>query len=243
MTTAATTRTSVAQRLFFVSAAASVAAVGILVSAAPVQAADANSQVWVCQYDRTPGDGVTPRAGTNPIQVDGRTVDQNNDGQINVGDQFTEAQVVSVVVQVGGENPGADICSRPVLQNIATATPEVTPPTRRPSPSPSPRRSSTPPPQPSPTIPPSTPPADGTTAPPPTDATTTTPPTSPTSPPTAGTATTPPTEGKTPAATAPQTGGAGDGTPVRVLAAGALFVAAAFFAVEAQRRRRTATPR
>ena len=38
MTTAATTRTSVAQRLFFVSAAASVAAVGILISAAPVQA-------------------------------------------------------------------------------------------------------------------------------------------------------------------------------------------------------------
>ena len=244
MIAAVTPKTSVAQRLFFVSAAASVAAVGILVSAAPVQAADASSQVWVCQYDRTPG-GVTPRAGTNPIQVDGRSVDQNNDGQINVGDQFTEAQVVSVVVQVGGENPGAGICSQPVLQAIATATPEVTPPTRRPSPSPSPRRSSTPPPQPSPTIPPSTPPTDATTAPPttppptpPTDATTTTPPTTA---PLAGTATTPATEGKTPGAAAPQTGGAGDGAPVRMLAAGVLFVAAAFLAVEAQRRRRAAT--
>jgi hypothetical protein len=232
-TGATTTRTSVAQRLLFVSAAASVAAVGILVSAAPVQAADANSQVWVCQYDRTPG-GVTPRAGTNPIQVDGRTVDQNNDGQINVGDQFTDAQVVSVVVQVGGENPGADICSQPVLQAIATATPEVTPQARRPSANPSPRRSSTPPPQPSPTIPPNTPPTDVTTAPP------TTPPMSPA---TAGNATTPPTEGKTPGAAAPQTGGAGDGAPVRMLAAGVLLVAAAFLAVEAQRRRRAATRR
>jgi hypothetical protein len=240
--TKVTTTTSVAQRLFFVSAAASVASVGILVSAAPVQAADANSQVWVCQYDRTP-DGVTPRAGTNPIQIDGRSVDQNNDGQINVGDQFAEAQVVSVIVQVGGENPGAGICSQPVLQNIATATPEVTPPTRRPSASPSPRRSSSPPPQPSPTIPPSTPPADVTTAPPttpPTDATTTTPPTSPA---TAGTATTPPTDGKTPGAAAPQTGGSRDAAPVRMLAAGVLFVAAALLAVEAQRRRRAATRR
>ena len=237
--TKVTTTTSVAQRLFFVSAAASVAAVGILVSAAPVQAADASSQVWVCQYDRTPG-GVTPRAGTNPIQVDGRSVDQNNDGQINVGDQFAEAQVVSVVVQVGGENPGAGICSQPVLQAIATATPEVTPPTRRPSPSPSPRLSSTPPLQPSPTIPPSTPPDDVMTTPPtttpPTDATTTTPAT-------VGTATTPPTEGSTPGAAAPHTGGAGDGAPVRVLAAGVLFVAAAFLAVEAQKRRRAATRR
>ena len=73
MTTAATTRTSVAQRLFFVSAAASVAAVGILISAAPVQAADASSQVWVCQYDRTPGDGVTPaRARTRSRSTDAR---------------------------------------------------------------------------------------------------------------------------------------------------------------------------
>lgn len=237
MTTAVITRTSVAQRLFFVSAAASVASVGILVSAAPVQAADASSEVWVCQYVRTP-DGVTLRAGTNPVEVDGRSVDQNNDGQINVGDQFVDAQVVSVVVQVGGENP--PLCSQPVLQTSATATPEVTPPTRRPSPSPSPRRSSTPPLQPSPTIPPSTPPDDVMTTPPtttpPTDATTTTPAT-------VGTATTPPTEGSTPGAAAPHTGGAGDGAPVRVLAAGVLFVAAAFLAVEAQKRRRAATRR
>jgi hypothetical protein len=238
MTPAVITRTSVAHRLFFVSAAASVAALGILISAAPVQAADANSEVWVCQYDRTP-DGVTLRAGTNPIEVDGRTVDQNNDGQINVGDHFADAQVVSVIVQVGGEDP--PLCAQPVPQTIATATPQVTPPTR-PSPSPSSRGSSTPPPQPSPTIPPSTAPTDVMTTPPmtppPTDATTTTP-----TPATVGTATTPPTEGSTPGAAAPRTGGAGDGAPVRMLAAGGLFVAAAFLAVEAQRRSRAATRR
>src|SRR4029453_2094647 len=112
MTAAATRTTSVPQRLLFASPAASVACFGILVSAESAQAADANSQVWVCQYVRTPGGGETLRAGS-PVQVVGVSVDQNNDGQVYVGDQFIEAQGRSAVVQVGGENPGAGICSQP----------------------------------------------------------------------------------------------------------------------------------
>ena len=91
MTAAATRTTSVAQRLLFVSAAASVASFGILVSAASAHAADANSQVWVCQYVRTPGGGETLSAGS-PFQVLGASVDQDGDGQVYAGDQFIDAQ-------------------------------------------------------------------------------------------------------------------------------------------------------
>ena len=46
------------------------------------------------------------RTGQNPIEVSGNTVDKDKDGQINVGDQFADAQERSVVVQIGGDGPG-----------------------------------------------------------------------------------------------------------------------------------------
>jgi hypothetical protein len=110
-TTTTTTPRSAARRLLSISAAATIAAVGLVALSAPAYAADANSKVWVCKYVRTPGGDEVLKAGKNPIEVNGHSVDKDKDGQVFVGDQFADAQGRSVVVQIGGEDPGADICS------------------------------------------------------------------------------------------------------------------------------------
>jgi hypothetical protein len=98
-------------RLLAVAAAAGLATVVPVVFSAPAQAADANTQVWVCKYVRTPGGDEVLKDGKNPIEVNGKSVDKDKDGQIFVGDQFADAQGRSVVVQIGGEDPGAGSCS------------------------------------------------------------------------------------------------------------------------------------
>ena len=129
-TTTTTTLRSATRRLLSTSAAATIAAVGLVALSAPAHADDANSQVWVCKYVRTPGEDEVLKPGKNPIQVNGHSVDQDKDGQIFVGDQFADAQGRSVVVQIGGEDPGAGACS---------PTPPPTP-----SPTPSPTGGTTP---------------------------------------------------------------------------------------------------
>jgi hypothetical protein len=125
-TTTTTTLRSATRRLLSTSAAATIAAVGLVALSAPAHAADANSQVWVCKYVRTPGEDEVLKPGKNPIQVNGHSVDQDKDGQIFVGDQFADAQGRSVVVQIGGENPGAGACS---ATPPPTPSPTTAPPT------------------------------------------------------------------------------------------------------------------
>ena len=110
-TTTTTTPISAARRLLSISAAATIAAVGLVALSAPAYAADANSKVWVCKYVRTPGGDEVLKEGQNPIKVSGNSVDKDKDGQVFVGDQFADAQGRSVIVQIDGEDPGADICS------------------------------------------------------------------------------------------------------------------------------------
>src|SRR3954471_10340941 len=113
-------------RLLAVAAAAGLATVVPVVFSAPAQAADANSKVWVCKYVRTPGGDEVLKAGKNPIEVNGHSVDKDKDGQIYVGDQFADAQERSVVVQIAGEDPGAGICSPtppPVVPTDSPSTP------------------------------------------------------------------------------------------------------------------------
>src|SRR4029453_6769817 len=105
-TTTTTTPWSAARRLLSISAAATIAAVGLVALSAPAYAADADSKVWVCKYVRTPGGDEVLKEGKNPIMVDGHSVDQDKDGQVFVGDQFADAQELSVVVQIEGEDPG-----------------------------------------------------------------------------------------------------------------------------------------
>ena len=84
--------------------------------------------MWVCKYVGTPGDDEVLKEGENPIEVNGNSVDKDKDGQVFVGDQFADAQGRSVVVQIEGEDPGADSCS----PTPPPVVPPTTPPNRRP---------------------------------------------------------------------------------------------------------------
>ena len=83
--------------------------------------------MWVCKYVGKPGVDEVLKEGKNPIRVSGNSVDKDKDGQIEVGDQFADAQGRSVVVQIAGEDPGASSCS------------QTPPPEKSPTPSPSAR--------------------------------------------------------------------------------------------------------
>jgi hypothetical protein len=128
--TAATTTTpvSAARRLLSISAAATtIAAVGLVTLSAPAHAAPASSQVWVCKYVGTPGDDERLQTGNNPILVSGNSVDKPKDGQVFVGDQFADAQGRSVIVQIEGDEPDADICSPTPPPVVPTTTPTASP--------------------------------------------------------------------------------------------------------------------
>ena len=110
-TTTTTTPMSATRRLLSISAATTIAAVGLVALSAPAHAADANQPVWVCKYVGKPGVDEVLKDGKNPIRVSGNSVDKDKDGQIEVGDQFADAQGRSVVVQIAGEDPGVGSCS------------------------------------------------------------------------------------------------------------------------------------
>ena len=63
---------------------------------------------------------------TSGCEVNGHSVDQDKDGEIFVGDQFADAQGRSIVVQIGGEDPGAGACSP---TPPPTTPPNTAPPT------------------------------------------------------------------------------------------------------------------
>ena len=136
-TTTTTTPISATRRLLSISAAAAtIAAVGLVALSAPAHAADADSMVWVCKYVGTPGVDEVLSPGENPIRVSGNSADEDMDGQVFVGDQFADAQGRSVVVQIEGDDPGADICAPPTtlrrpLRRLSDASP--TPPTATPT--------------------------------------------------------------------------------------------------------------
>ena len=106
-----TTPMSAMRRLLSISAATTIAAVGLVALSAPAHAAPASSKVWVCKYVGKPGVDEVLKGGKNPIRVSGNSADKPKDGEVFVGDQFADAQGRSVVVQIGGGNPGAGICS------------------------------------------------------------------------------------------------------------------------------------
>ena len=108
-----TTPLSATRRLLSISAATTIAAVGLVALSAPAHAADANQPVWVCKYVGKPGVDEVLKEGKNPIEVSGNSVDKPKDGQVFVGDQFADAQGRSVVVQIEGDDPGRGSCSQP----------------------------------------------------------------------------------------------------------------------------------
>ena len=106
-----TASTPCRRRLLSLAAATGIAAVGLVGLSSTAHAADANSKVWVCKYVRTPGGNEVLKAGKNPIEVSGHSVDKDKDGQVFVGDQFADGQERSVIVQIEGSDPGPGICS------------------------------------------------------------------------------------------------------------------------------------
>ena len=112
MTTTLTTRMSAARRLLSISAAtATMATLGLVAFSTPAHAAPASSQVWVCKYVGTPGVDERLQTGNNPIRVSGNAADEDNDGQVFVGEQFADAQGRSVIVQIEGVDPGIEACA------------------------------------------------------------------------------------------------------------------------------------
>ena len=127
-TTTTTTPLSAMRRLLSISAATTIAAVGLVAFSAPAHAADANQPVWVCKYVGKPGDDEVLKEGENPIKVNGNSVDKDKDGQVFVGDQFADAQERSVVVQIDGDDPPPGICSpTPPPEKSPTPSPGARP--------------------------------------------------------------------------------------------------------------------
>ena len=221
MTTRPTNTVSGTQRLLSIGAAATIAAVGTVVLSAPAQGADASSQVWVCKYVTTPGGNEILAPGKNPIKVSGHSVDQDKDGQVYVGDEFVDAQGRSVVVQIGGEDPGPGAClTTPTETPTATSTAT---PTGTSTATPTGTSTATP---------------TGTSTATPTATPTKTPTAAPTAPPT-----NPPSGQSTPGAVAPRTGGQGSDIPGGLIGGGVLLMGAGLLAAEAMRRRRAASRR
>lgn len=80
-------------------------------------------QVWVCKYVQKPGSDEILKGGKQPIFVDWASLGGNGT-EPHVGDMFKDGQTLSVVVQIGGENPGPGACK--------DLTPPTTPPTTLP---------------------------------------------------------------------------------------------------------------
>src|SRR5215213_7277229 len=126
-TTTTTAMSARCRRVLSVSAASTIAAVGLVALSAPAHAAPASSQVWVCKYVGTPGDDERLQTGNNPIRVSGNSADKDNDGQVFVGEQFADAQGRSVIVQIGGDSPGEEACSPTPSPTTTPTTPPTSP--------------------------------------------------------------------------------------------------------------------
>lgn len=85
---------------------AAIFAIGIAGSSPAVAAQPGLGQpkVWVCKYVQKPGQAETLKSGKQPIEVSNRAAG------LEVGDEFSDAHGRSVVVQVGGEDPGSQAC-------------------------------------------------------------------------------------------------------------------------------------
>ncbi|WP_203567635.1 hypothetical protein [Aestuariimicrobium ganziense] len=81
-------------------------------------------KVWVCKYVQKPNATELIKSGKNPIEV-GWPSAVDGDGIVNVGDEFSDGQELSVVIQINGDDP-ASRCA-PNLEPTPTPTPTPTP--------------------------------------------------------------------------------------------------------------------
>ena len=128
-TTTTTTPISATRRLLSISAAAIIAAAGLVALSAPAHAAPANSRCGCASTSAPPAMTRGSRRATTRSRVSGNAADEDKDGQVFVGDQFADAQGRSVVVQIGGDDPGAESCSPTPPPVIPSTTPPTASPT------------------------------------------------------------------------------------------------------------------
>src|SRR5512139_427435 len=141
----------VPRRALSFAAAAGLALAGTVTLAAGSQSAPAQPKehkVWVCKYVDKPGVAERLKAGKQPIFVDWHSL-TGKSGPPQVGDTFSDAQVKSVVVQVGGSDPGRAAC-----ETTTPTTPPTTPTTPPTTPTTPPTKPHTPPPHKTTNVPP-----------------------------------------------------------------------------------------
>jgi LPXTG-motif cell wall-anchored protein len=85
-----------------------------LMVAVPVGATSVHKEdhkVWVCKYVGTPHEDERLKDGKNPIYVDDSSIKGPGvHDPVRVGDTFADAHDHSIVVQIGGSDPGIESC-------------------------------------------------------------------------------------------------------------------------------------
>jgi hypothetical protein len=224
-------------------------------------------KVWVCKYVQKPHHNEVLKRGKNPIYVDWASLTGKASAP-HVGDTFSDAQDKSVVIKIGGSDPGIKACpggTPPTTTHTKppTKTHTTTPPTKTHTPPPTTTTHTQPPTTMTSTVPPTTmtstvPPTTMTSTVPPTTMTSTVPATT-----TTTTTTTPAggggggdnggvvdnggfvenggtggTPGPVPGFGAPDTGGDGESTPIGLLVGPGLLGAGIAVALAEAERRR-----
>jgi len=107
-------------------------------SASAASGNDTVHQVWVCKYVQKPAVREVLKGGKNPIYVDWHSLTGRTTAPM-VGDTFSDAQLKSVVVQIGGSSPGPDACGAVTPEGTTTTskptktTPSTTTTTSKPT--------------------------------------------------------------------------------------------------------------
>jgi hypothetical protein len=91
-----------------------------------------SGKVYVCKYVGKPHNRERLQTGGNPIWVNWHAADRGpKDGKTYLGETFADAHDWSVVIQLGGSDPGIDACKTTAPPSSSTTTtkpPKTTPP-------------------------------------------------------------------------------------------------------------------
>lgn len=122
----------------FITAGAFAVSGALTLAAGAAQATnDDPHKVWVCKYVKKPGVAETLKGGKNPIFVDYASLTSKKTKPY-VGETFQDAHFKSVVVQIGGSDPGVEAClpdtppTEPPTSEPPTSEPPTKPPVTKP---------------------------------------------------------------------------------------------------------------
>jgi LPXTG-motif cell wall-anchored protein len=107
----------------------------------PGASATDNVKVYVCKYVTKPGFPERLQGGGNPLFVSENAIEgKQSFDPVEVGDSFSDGQNRSVVIQIGGSDPGIAACPPPTITPGVTPIPNAAPTT---TPTPEPASSTT----------------------------------------------------------------------------------------------------